>query len=393
MAFDFFAPREKFAVLEILPNRTDGFFLSVDDDRNLIFEKKTRNLDLTKSFGSPALGLTQKSWEGRYLFKSRRKVIAIADSRVATTIPVPLDLHREPSATKEKITLSEFENLIAQAMAKIFNRCRAEASERLAVGELDTILVRAKAGRMLLDGQAVADPVGRVGKKISLLLDLTFTQREAFEDLKKFFSSPEEFFFMESPQAQLTVLSQVRPLPLNLIAANDDGASSSLFILESTPLGHPVLYRESMAWHPEAPIREIMASLDVPKAVAEDLYEAYRAGQVSAAVARHFDKTTEASRRKLIAETEKAKIKGPVYFDTPYALPFEVPYRFHGIVFEYAPLVEVMQKLGFAGTPAEWQVSASDLARCLTPFFEAYFEKDNSEINRKLRRRLHWLAE
>ena len=31
------------------------------------------------------------------------------------------------------------------------------------------------------------------------------------------------------------------------------------------------------------------------------------------------------------------------------------------------------------------------LARHILPFLEAYFDKGNSEINQKLRRRLHWL--
>jgi len=30
-------------------------------------------------------------------------------------------------------------------------------------------------------------------------------------------------------------------------------------------------------------------------------------------------------------------------------------------------------------------------SRYMFPFFEAYFDKSNSDINQKLRRRLHWL--
>jgi hypothetical protein len=393
MAFDFFTPREKFVILEILPTETNGFFLSVDDDRNLIFEKQVTGLDLAKSLGTPSLGIAQKSWEGQYLFKSHRKVIAIASSDVATTIPVPLDLHRESSVAKDVLTLPEFENLIAQAMAKIFNRCRTEAGKRFDAGELEVVLVRAKARSITFDGKAVTDPVGRAGKKISLLLELTFARREVFENLKQFFSSPEEFFFVESPQALLNAFSQVRPLPQNLIVANDDGKTSSLFILENTAIGHPVLYREKIDWHSTAPIQEIMATLDVPQSVAEDLYTTHRGGKVSATVARHFEKMTDAAVQKLLAEVAKAKIKGVIYLDASHALPFDLPYRANGVVFEAAPLDAVMQKLGFTGAIGEWPVPHHVIARHLAPFFEAYFEKDNSEINRKLRRRLHWLAE
>ena len=33
------------------------------------------------------------------------------------------------------------------------------------------------------------------------------------------------------------------------------------------------------------------------------------------------------------------------------------------------------------------------ISRHLLPFIEAYFDKSNSDINQKLRRRLHWLAD
>ncbi len=75
-----FKRREKFLVLEIMPSGVNGIFLSVDDERNLIFEKLVRNIDLKKFFRSPLRSVTQKSWEGNYLFNGHRKVIAVADS-------------------------------------------------------------------------------------------------------------------------------------------------------------------------------------------------------------------------------------------------------------------------------------------------------------------------
>jgi hypothetical protein len=393
MKFDLFSPREKFLVVEMLPGGAQGVFLSVDDDRNLIFEKSTP-INLKKSFGTPVRGITQKSWEGQYLFKkSRRKVIAIANSKIATTLPVPLDLHRERTSEKEPLTLPEFENLLAQAMAKIFNQCRSEASKRISAQELDTILVRARVSHMKLDGQSIKDPVGRTGKKISLLLELTFTRREAFEELKQFFNAPEGFFFAESPQIHLLVTSQVRPLPLSLIVPDENNLTSSLFILEKTAEGHPVLYRETINWNSSALIQDIMAALDVTKAVAEALYATYRAGKASSTVIRHFDKVIDGSAQKFLAEIAKSKIKGSVYVDASHDIPFDLPYRTNGITLEAVPINEIMEKLGFAGKLAQSAMPTSTLMRYLAAFFEAYFEKDSSEINKKLRRRLHWLTE
>ena len=159
-----FKPREKFLVLAIGPSGADGLFLSVDEDRNIIFEKRTKNIDLKKFFASPMRSITQKSWEGNYFFKAHRKVIAAVDSSLATTIPIPLDLTREYGAERTEVVLPELENLIAQAMGKIFNQCRSEAAKRLAVHEIDTIMVGAKARNFKIDRHLVVNPVGFTGK-------------------------------------------------------------------------------------------------------------------------------------------------------------------------------------------------------------------------------------
>ena len=137
--------KEKFLILEIVPSGVHGLFLTLREDRTITLEKFVRNINLKKFLRMPLRRVTQKAWEGEYLFKSHRKVIVTADSALATTIPLPLELPRERTDAKFEITLSELENLIAQAMGKIFNQCRSEAAKRLAIHELDTILVGAKA--------------------------------------------------------------------------------------------------------------------------------------------------------------------------------------------------------------------------------------------------------
>jgi len=60
-----FKPREKFLVLAIGPAGVDALFLSVDEDRNIIFEKRVKNFDLKKFLTSPMRSVAQKSWEAR----------------------------------------------------------------------------------------------------------------------------------------------------------------------------------------------------------------------------------------------------------------------------------------------------------------------------------------
>ena len=206
---------------------------------------------------------TQQSWEGNYFFKGHRKVIAVADLTLATTIPIPVDLVRESSTVHMGISVPELENMIAQEQAKIFNQCRTEAAERLGIHELDTMLVGEKAKYFKVDGEEVVNPAGFAGKKISLLLEPTFTTRKIFEELQQFFNAPENFFFAESAQVRLSSLARERKLPINLVFSDSEhgdntdnrngeknGASaSSLFILQHSKAGHPILYREPFAWH------------------------------------------------------------------------------------------------------------------------------------------------
>ncbi|HUC01959.1 MAG TPA: hypothetical protein VMA75_03565 [Candidatus Paceibacterota bacterium] len=386
-----FKPREKFLVLAIGPAGTDGLFLSVDEDRNIIFEKLARNLDLKKFFASPMRSVAQKSWEGAYLFKSHRKVIAVADSSLATTIPIPLDLAREHGTEKSEIVLPELENMIAQAMGKIFNQCRAEAAARLRIHELDTIMVGAKARNFTVDGNLVVNPVGFTGKKISLLLELTFTGRDLFRDLRQFFNAPDDFFFAESAQARLASLARARKLPLNLIV--DEGPrGAALFVLQKTKDGHPVLYRERLQWNFGLLFLRIAAELGVSEGAAKEMYRSYLAGAMSESVARAFKRIIDPVTEQFLKEVGKGKLKGHVYMDAEHELPFALPYKHGGASFDRFPMEEILTQLGFAERQGSYGSDAA-LSRHLLPFLEAYFDKSNSEINRKLRRRLHWLAD
>jgi hypothetical protein len=381
--------KEKFLILEIVPGGTNGLFLTVREDRTIAVEKFVPNINLKKFFKTPLRRVTQKAWEGNYLFKSHRKVIATADSSIATTIPLPLDLPRERAEAKYEITLPELENLIAQAMGKIFNQCRSEAARRLGIHEIDTILVGAKARNFKVDGKSLVNPAGFTGKKISLILELRFTTRTMFEDLKPFFNAPDDFFFAEGPQTRLFSIARTRKLPLNLIVAEEGGAA--VYILQDAKDGYPVLYREKLGWDFYELVRNIASGLHVSVDVAQDLYERYRAHAMSASAARAFKKILDPAVAKFSEALAKKNIRGFVYVDTEHELPFDLPHRVSGSVLEAIPLREILEALDFPGESAAGTLPSRVLSRHLLPFLEAYFDKSNSDINQKLRRRLHWL--
>ena len=383
-------PREKFLVLELAPAGTNGLYLSVDEDRKITFERFVRNAPIERLLKTPVRRVTDKTWEGRRFFKGGRKVIVAADPRLATTIPIPLELQRERTFAKARITVAELENLIAQAMAKIFNGCRSEAAKRLGLNDLDTILVSAKAKHFKIDGKAAADPAGFPGKKVTLLLELTFTGRKLFEELKPLFNSSDHFFFAEAPQAHLASLARVRDLPLNLVVAEDDGAS--LFVFQKAKDDYAVLYREPLAWSARMLVSPIAEALRVSEAAAKNLYRIYRRGGVSESAARVFKKTLQPSFDAFLKEIARAKVSGPIYIDCEGGAPFETPYRHGGARIEEHPVGELLAELGFTADQEFFKEGGGGSLRSLIYFLEAYFDRSNSEINQKLRRRLHWLA-
>jgi len=392
-----FAPRERFLVLEISPKGAKGLFLNVDENRRIVFEKSVDRLDLENFLASPFQNLLQKSWEGQRLFKFRRKIIVAADPSVATTIPVPLEIPRDRGQWDEEITIAELENLIAQAMQKVFNACRTDAATRLGVDDIHAILVGAKTKRFTIDGRSVMNPVGFAGRKISLLLELTFTGRALFDELKQFFSAPEAFFFVEAPQVRLASLSRVRKLPVNLVVADGDGAA--LFVLRNGKGAaaakdtYPVLHRGALAWSFGSIFNAISAELGVSERTAEGLYCSYIAGEMSESARRTFKKIFQPALDDFLKEIADAHVEGTVYVDAPHELPFALPHRHGAVVFERIPVPELLEQFGFAGGLPDFPKDARVASAPLLYFLEAYFDKSNSEINQKLRRRLHWLAE
>lgn len=359
--------------MEISSAGTNGLFLSVDEDRNIVFEKLVEHADLVKLLGS------------------RRKVIVVGDPSVATTIPIPLELPREHANVKTKLMIAELENLIAQAMAKIFIGCRSEAAKRFGVNDLEAVLVGAKTKHFKIDGKAVTNPVGFTGKKISLLLELTFTTRELFQDLKPFFNSPGHFFFAEGPQTELTLLAQVRALPLNLIAMHDGGAT--LYVLQKAKGEYAVLYREAFHWSFAGLFRAITEALAVSDETAKEIYRAYHKKDMSEAARRAVKKALQPAINDLLDEMKRLNVSGFVYSDASHALPFDLPHRHGTAKIEERPIEELLLKFGFTADTNAIREEGNDVLRPLLYFLEAYFDKSNSEINQKLRRRLHWLAE
>ena len=106
-----------------------------------------------------------------------------------------------------------------------------------------------------------------------------------------------------------------------------------------------------------------------------------------------FKKTIQPELNALLAELKKSKVGGPVYLDSPYETPFDLPFHVAGVSIEKIPTSEILSEVDFSTDAKEFAERPGVVFRYLAPFLEAYFDKNNSELNKKLRRRLHWLAQ
>ena len=368
-----------------------ALFLDFNERRELSFEKIIEHIDLRVFLKSQARNISQRSWEGNYFLNSRRRLVVLADAALATTIPVPLGFRREASQVDIPIMEDEIDDWLHRAMAKIFIKCRLEAGRRLGTGDVDTVLVSQRISRIAVDHRTISDPIGRTGKKVSFVIELTFVNRELSETLVPFFNAPGEFFFAEAQQARLAALARIHALPVNMITARD-GGKSSLFIFEEAEKGCPVVYHEPFLWDAAAVVRQVAINLGIDPVSAEGIYTMYIRREVSESVKKYLDAIANSSTKRFLQAIDKANLRSSVYLDAPRDLPFSLPHRRGKAVIKDFPTAELLRKFGFSSRSDEY-VPRRVALWYLAPFFELYFDNNRSELNERLRRRLHWLGE
>lgn len=371
-------PKEKFLLLEIAPRRTSGLLIALDRDKNISAEKYWEDFSFEKLRGDPLKNLR------------KRQIIVSAHPSFTTTIVSPISLEREEGSASEPISLPELENIFSRALGKIFNQHRGEASGRLGVPELDAVLVGARADSFKIDGHLVLNPLGFHGKAVEAVLDLTFTTRDIFEDLGEFFKARDGFFFTNLPRAALFALSRISAPPINLVLVRS--GESFYFLLDKAAWGHRV--REGkIDWSLERVFEALRTALGVSPKVTLTTYAKHVGNELSSHFSRSVGRALAPEKDALLLEIRKINPRGVVYIDSPAPLPLEFPLRVGRAVLGEAPLEEILKKFGFRLAERRWELDTSETFSKLAPFFEFYFDKSDSEINRRLRRRLHWLIQ
>lgn len=369
--------QEKFLILQASEHGTSGFMFLLDEEKNLHFKKSWPEFSWSRV--SRLIRRHLEHW----------KIIVVADASVATTMSYPLSLIRD--SKKDSISASELENLLGQALVRVWNECRREASKKLGLDELDTIIIDQSVTRFKIDGHRVVNPIGFRAEKIEAVLDLTITNRLIFEDWKNFFGSGEEnhFFFTESAKSILASLKRATPIPINLLTLRSNRADS--FILGDGKSGLNIK-RESLAWSTGQIINSIAEFWSLSRSSSLKVYHQFLSNKLAPKTTDALNKILKPTIRSLIGNISQQNFKGTVFVDSDLPLPFVFPHRLGRVALEELPDKSILSDLGFLIEDKDWPFKSKEIFTHLAPFVEFYYNNRDSAINHWLKRRIHWLG-
>jgi hypothetical protein len=366
---------ENFFILEILPERMNALLVGVDGEKKLM---PRRSWD----------GTTWAELGGPFgLKRFTKNIIIAADSRLAYTAIVPVRIVREnPNVS---LYATELENLLAQEVGKVFNRCRMEAGKELGLDDLDVVLAHSRVGDFRIDGHHVLNPIGLKAHRMEAVLELMLTTRSLLEDIKKFLKGRQYYFFTEIGRAELAVLSKTEKLPIRLLRLGSP--SSSLLEMDEGIVGN-LIERQRIDWDVASLGRTIAEEWGVAEPVALELYASYLRRDMGPAAAKLFTKRLGLAVAPLFDELKTAHLRGRTFVESPLPLPLELPLKKGNAELRYPLLDPILARSGFTIEPREWPVPEHALFARLAPFFAYYHDRSDSTVNRWLRRHLNWLG-
>ncbi len=371
----FSSRRERFLILDACPDRVNALIVSIDEEKHIRPERILPNVNPLRLAGYLKLG------------RIGDNIIIAADPALVYTATLPVTFARHDASSP--VTAIETENMLSQAVGRFFNQCRSDAGLELGVDDLDVLLVNSRVLNFKVDGHHVLNPLDFRGRSIEAFVELTLTTRGIFENLKELLRDRKTFFFTESGRAELLTLGKLDGLPATFIALGIH--ASRVFLMQKASVGHSIS-RAPLTWRANRPRRVFAEALGVSDRTADEVYRAYLEGRVSPTARRAFEKLLEPTARALLAELTVARLKGPMYLSSTEPLPFPLPHRGRSFTLLAPSLQTIAERLGVSIDPKQWPMAEEMIFPRLAPFFEFYFAKSDSWVNRWLARHLNWLG-
>ncbi len=361
-----FKKKEKFLLLDVSPKKISGILISLDDQKRIKKIKSWANLERRSSAGRQPM------------IPGVNKVIAACDPELAFKIFVPLLMAREE--TSEPVGRVELENAIAQAISKIFNHYRREASLVLNADELDTILADSNVSEFEVDGHRVINPLGFKPEEMRAVIEMTFTSRKTFERVKSVKKNT-DIFFTEKGQAQASAAGRAESKRVDFLKIGNDksyfypGERSGTFYR-----------RYEINWSIGDIVAEISQAWSLDEEAARNIYDYYVRESASRHMDKHLAKILSKPVKTLSGHVKKLKTGKKIHITGNVPASLIGRDRFREINFD-----DFSAKSGFAFDESDFG-SKTEAFRQLASFFEFYYDNSDNEINGWLKRRLSWLG-
>lgn len=166
--------KENFLILTFLDDHWEITVLRAD------FSKKELEILATQRESSISnYKLNQLSFSSFYLKPPR--VLLVLDSKKALTNFETISLIREEP--RRAIDEADAENLISQALWKVFDKGRTTSAKQFGLGDLDVMLANVRIYDFRIDGHRTITPLKHKGKRVDIYLSQTFVDRLFFNEI------------------------------------------------------------------------------------------------------------------------------------------------------------------------------------------------------------------
>ncbi|MBI5079674.1 hypothetical protein HZB06_03365 [Candidatus Wolfebacteria bacterium] len=169
--------KENFLIVYFYDDYFDVLGLKID------FQNKKLEVSLNKKNLILNQGNLKKIFTWAFYPKSY-KIIFVLDSKRGWSNFESVAIVRDDPV--KPLSSVELENLISQAVWKVFDAGRHAVAKRFNVGDLEILLGDIKVIDFKIDGREVIDSLKHSGKKVEIYLSQTFSSRQFFQDLLSF---------------------------------------------------------------------------------------------------------------------------------------------------------------------------------------------------------------
>ncbi len=386
-----FHRRDRFLVLELSPREVRVTRLAVDFNRKEIERGETVSAAIEGGTGYDEVRAHLTRLLRRFRF-ARPMILVSLDPRFATTLHAPVVLVREKP--REAVDEADLDNRVAQSLSRIFNRGRARAAKKMAVGELDAVLADVAVKRVKLDGHRVVNPVGFPARTLEFEFIETFVARPLLEFLRGLFPLRRLRFLAERGTMIAALLEYTSgSYEFALIEILEE--ETHVIVAEGASLG----WTATITWGRLAFYRAFQDAFGVSSHVAGEMFDLYLVRQGSPGMLRAFEKLlipVSGDLARAIGKTIGRLELKELYITAPFKLPpflfgtgfrETLPSRMRSIPFEGAALI---RELGFEcrGAGAHENIEAFPALATLLSF---YFLPHDDSMTRIARRHARWL--